>query len=43
MAFCQSLGMSLQLVGAEQLRSQRLLTAVLEYKGISVEARLEAI
>ena len=43
MAFCQRLGMSLQLVGAEQLRSQRLLIAILEWEGIAVEARLETV
>jgi hypothetical protein len=43
MAFCQDLGMPLQLVGAEQLGSQRLIIAVLKMEGIAVKASLETI
>jgi len=43
MAFCQRHGMPLQLVGAEQLRSQRLLIAIMAQEAIAVEARLETV
>jgi hypothetical protein len=43
MAFCKRHGMPCQLVGAKQLRSQRLLIAVLAQEGITVEARLETV
>jgi len=43
MAFCQRLGMPLQLVGAKQIGSQRLLIAVLVWESITVEARLETV